>query len=203
MSKGITFIALVVFGLLVIGCSSASRLARLSPGEERVVERYPGKAKAPSWIKDPFVEKRGRLLFKGQASGAPDLGICLRQAKANAVQNLVEAVKVKARSEFSEALRGSSASGAQISRYLESVIAWTTENVEITGMTPEDEYWNKVAIKTYGGLEHRFQCYVRLSVPLESVEAARAAAVARSVTEASTEADRALAEEVRRQLSDD
>ncbi len=201
MSKSLIVSALVVITVLALGCSSTARLARLEPGEERVVEHYPGKAKAPSWVKDPFVEKKDRLLFKGQASGASDLGICLRQAKANAVQNLVEAVKVKARSEFSEALRGSTASGMQVSRYMESVIAWTTENIDITGMTPEDEYWNKIAVKTYGGIDHKYQCFVRLSVPLASVQMARNAALTRSVKEADSDAERALAEEVRRQLS--
>jgi len=193
----------VVLGIVVSGCATSSHLQRLQPGEERVIEHYPGESKVPGWVKDPVLEKKGRLFFKGQASGAPELDLCLRQAKANAIQNMVEAVKVRARSEYSEALRGTPAPGSQISRYLESMIAWTTENIELSGLTPEDEYWTKIAVRTYGGLEHKYQCYVRLSLPLEGFEAARNAALQQSIASADSDAERALLEEMRQKLSRD
>ncbi|HEX8042399.1 hypothetical protein [Candidatus Deferrimicrobium sp.] len=167
-------------------------------GEERVVDRIPDRP--PKWLNTPFEETKESFLVKGEAKGG-DVAICLRQAKANAIQHLVEAVKIKARSEFSEAVRGVNVSEASLGRYLDSVIAWTSENIEVSGIVPRGEYREKVLVRTYDGVRYYYNCFARLSIPIESYLRARETALARSTAEAQDADAKALAEKAKEKLS--
>ncbi len=192
---------LVVLGVLVLvsGCASKQDIANMSLGEEQVVERIPDPA--PEWLNMPYEESGERLLFKGEASRGSDVSLCLRQSKANAVQNLVEAINVKGRSEFSEAVRGVNVSEAALGRYLDSVIAWTSENIQVSGIVTQDEYREKVQVRTYEGVSYYYNCVSRLSVPVESYQHARQAALTRAVVEAQDDEAKALALEAKARLA--
>jgi len=196
-------IPLVLAALFLVGlmtaCGSNTKIADMSPGEERVVDRFPDDS--PDWLETPFEEDGDRLYFKGEASRASDPALGMRQAKANAVQALVEATKIKARSEFSEAVRGVNVSESSLGRYLDNVVAWTTENVQISGVFPEGEYREKVQVRTYDGVEYVYNCFNRISIPMENYIRAREAALARSVDEAQDEDAKALAFKAKEQLS--
>ena len=191
-------IAVVALPLALTGCASSRSVEKMATGEEQVVERTPDRA--PKWIEIPFEEKKDRMFFKGEASGAYDASLCQRQAKAAAVQNLVEAVKIKARSEFSEAVRGVNLSEQSLGRYLDSLVAWTSENVEITGTTPSDQYREKVQIRTYDGVKYAYNCFTRLSIPVENYLRARESALARLEDGGQDEEARALAMEAKEKL---
>ena len=194
----ILFTVLIALGLGV-GCASSTKITKMKQGEERVVDRIPDRP--PKWLDTPFEETKESLLVKGEASKGVDGAICVRQAKANAVQHLVEAVKIKARSEYSEAVRGVNVSEASLGRYLDSVIAWTSENIEVSGIVPQGEYREKVLVRTYDGARYYYNCFARLSVPIESYLRAREAALSRSTAEAQDADAKALAEKAKEKLS--
>lgn len=195
-----TYSLLVVLGILALvsGCASNPEIADMSLGEELVVERIPDTA--PEWLNTPYEESEELLLFKGEASRGSDAALCMRQSKASAVQNLVEAINVKGRSEFSEAVRGINASEEALGRYLDSVIAWTSENVQVSGIITQDEYREKVRVRTYEGVSYYYNCVSRLSVPVESYLHARQVALTRAVVEAQDDEAKALAMEAKAQL---
>ena len=184
---------------LASGCGTSNNIADMSPGEERVVERFPDDT--PDWLEIPFEENDDHFYFRGEAARASDPALGMRQAKANAIQALVEATKIKARSEFSEAVRGVNVSESSLGRYLDNVVAWTSENVQITGVFPEGEYREKVQVRTYEGVEYVYNCFNRISIPVENYIRAREAALTRSAVEAEDEDAKALAFEAKEQLS--
>lgn len=192
---------LVALGVVALmsGCASKREIADMSLGEEQVVERIPDSA--PEWLDTPYEESGKQLLFKGEAARGSDASLCLRQSKANAVQNLVEAIKIKGRSEFSEAVRGVNVSEEALGRYLDSVIAWTSENVQVSGIVTQGEYREKVQVRTYEGVSYYYNCYSRLSVPVESYLRARQEALTRAVVEAQDDEAKALALEAKARLA--
>lgn len=199
MRRGFPLLVVLSVLALLPGCASTKKIADMKLGEEQVVSRVPDKA--PEWLNIPFEETDGRFLFKGESARGGDAALCMRQAKAGAVQQLVEAVKIKARSEFSEAVRGVNVSEESLGRYLDSVVAWTTENIQVSGVVPRGEYREKVQVRTYEGVQYHYNCYARLSVPTESYLRAREAALSRSLAEAQDADAKALALEAKEKLS--
>ncbi|GAB4281830.1 MAG: hypothetical protein Kow0092_36980 [Deferrisomatales bacterium] len=191
--------ALVALVALLSGCASTRKLAEMSPGEEQVVDRLPDDK--PSWLEVPFEEHDGQYLFKGEASGSGDPALCMRQAKANGVQHLVEAIRVRARSDFSEAVRGVNVSEDALGRYLDNVVAWTSESVEVSGIVCRGEYREKVQVRTYGGARYRYDCFVRLAIPVESYLRAREAALSRATVQPPDEEAKRLAHETQQKLA--
>lgn len=139
-------VALTVLALAA-GCASTKKISNMKLGEEQVVSRIPDKS--PDWLNKPFEEAGGRYLFKGESAKGGDAALCMRQSKSNAVQQMMEAIKIKARSEFSEAVRGVNVSQESLGRYLDSVVAWTTENVEVSGIVSRGEYREKVQVRNW------------------------------------------------------
>ncbi len=181
-----------------LSCSAEGKLRRSPVGGEEVVQRVP--SKAPKWIEVPFEEEKKSLYFKGEATGVYDSALGLRQARAQAVQNLVEAIRIKARSEFSEAIRGVNVSDRSLGRYLDSVVAWTTENTQLSGIRPEAEYREKVQVRTARGVEYRYNCYVRLSISTEDYLAARSGATEQALAAFQDEEARRLATAAKEKL---
>ncbi len=140
------------------------------------------------------------LYFKGEATDVYDSALGLRQAKGQAVQAMVEGIRIRARSEFSEAVRGVNASERSIGRYLDSVVAWTTQNIEVAGIKPDAEYREKVLVRRHGGVEYRYNCAVRLAISKEDYLSARDGAVQQALTVFQDEEARRLAEEAKRKL---
>lgn len=188
--------------LVAVGALSACARHELRPvrdlGKQEVVERSRGGR--PNWLGVPYREKGGFIYFSGHAAGVVDEGLGVRQAKAAALQNLLESIRVKARSEFTEAVRGENASPGAASRYLESVIAWTTESLAVSGAVPVEQYTEKVRERTLDGVAYRYNCHVWLRLPKEEYFRARQQAAERASREGDDEEARRLAEEVRRKL---
>jgi hypothetical protein len=199
MNRFLSLVLVVTLAIATSFCTSkAGKLQKSMVGSEQIVERIP--SKTPEWIEVPFAEKGKRLYFKGEAPGVHDSALGLRQAKARAVQNMIEAIRVKARSEFSEAVRGVNTSEQALGQYLDSVVAWTTDNVEVTGIRPHSEYREKVVVRTAGGVEYRYNCFVRLAITDQDYLQARKGAVDRAVSVFQDEEARRLAMEAKEKL---
>ncbi len=191
-------IVAMLAAVIISGCGITALQVKKDIGVEKVVERSPGKK--PKWLEEPFFEKNDHLFYKGEANKVYDRALGFRQAKANAVQNLVESIKIRARSEFSEAVKGINVSEGSLGRYMDNVVAWTSENVDITGAVKYAEYYEKVEVKTYEGVEYYYNCFVQLKIPVENYRKARAKALTKAVEQASDPEAKALAEQVKEKL---
>lgn len=198
MPRILPLVLILSLPVTAISCSSGRNLKRSPVGTEQVVQRIP--SKTPKWVEIPFEETKKKLFFKGEASGVHDTALGLRQAKAHAIQNLVEAIRLKARSEFSEAVRGVNASERSLGRYLDSVVAWTSDNVEVAGITPDAEYREKVLVRQSTGVEYRYNCAVRLAISKDDYLRARKGAVQQALAVFQDEEARRLAEEAKKKL---
>ncbi len=198
MPRILAVILIVSLPVAAISCSGGGKLKRSPVGTEQVVQRVP--PKTPKWVEIPFEETKKKLFFKGEASGVHDAALGLRQAKAHAIQNMIEAIRLKARSEFSEAVRGVNASERSLGHYLDSVVAWTSDNVEVAGITPDAEYREKVLVRRASGVEYRYNCAVRLVISRDDYLRAREGAVQQALAVFQDEEARRLAEEAKRKL---
>lgn len=191
----------LVLGVFLAACSRHELRPAGDLGKQQVVERSRGGR--PNWLGAPYREKGDFIYFAGRAAGVADEGLGMRQAKAAALQNLIESVRVRARSEFSEAVRGENALAGSASRYLESVVAWTTESLAVSGAIPIEQYTEKVRERTLDGVAYRYNCHVLLRLPKEEYFRARQDAAQRALREAADDEARRLAEEVHRKLERD
>lgn len=197
MKKRFLLLAGLFSLLLLVGCAG-SRVRKGAVGMEVVVEREP--EKKPKWTGIPYKEKKDKLFFKGEANRVYDKALGFTEAKANAIQNLIEAIKIRARSEFSKAVKGINISKSTIGQYLDNVIAWTSDNLNVTGVMPVQEYYEKVQVSTYEGVKYHYNCYVQLSISLENYIRARESALNKAVEVAEDREAKKLAERVKGRL---
>ncbi len=183
---------------LVCGCASRGLQPPKDLGRQKVVARTPDDR--PKWLEVPFREKDKFIYFSGHAMQAADRALGLQQAKADALRNLMESVRVRARSEFSEAVRGTNTSPRHLGRYLDSVIAWTTGNLDLSGAVPVEQYVETVQTRGFSGYSYSYNCHVWLRLPREEYLRARELAAARAVGEAPDEQARELAREAKEKL---
>lgn len=197
MKKGFLLLAGFFFLLVLVGCAGG-RVRRGAVGSEVVVKREP--EKKPEWTGMPYEEKKDKLFFKGEANKVYDKALGFTEAKANAIQNLIEAIKIKARSEFSKAIKGVNVSQSAIGQYLDNVIAWTSDNLSVSGVIPVHEYYEKVQVTTHEGVKYHYNCYVQLSISLENYIRAREKALNNAAETAADPEAKELAEEVKKRL---
>lgn len=182
----------------VLGGCAGGMPKKGAVGSEVVVQREP--EKKPDWTIKPYEEKKDKLLFKGEATRGYDKALGLTEAKANAIQNLVEAVKIRARTEFSKAIKGVNVSESTIGQYLDNVIAWTSDNLNISGVVPVQQYYEKVRVTTHEGVKYYYNCYVQLSISLENYIRARESALNKAVKAAADPDAKRLAESAKARL---
>lgn len=184
--------------LLVTGCSSNKLRPPKNVGDSKVVERTP--KNKPGWVGTSYKEKENYIFFSGEVTDVADRSMGLRQAKADAVQNLLESIKVKARSEFAEAVKGVNTSQGTLGRYVDSLVVWTTENLDVAGAIPVEEYTEKLRTQAYEGVQYSYNCYVWLRLSKDEYFLARQSALDRASLEAEDEEARQLAEEAKEKL---
>jgi hypothetical protein len=192
----VTSVGLAV--LLVSGCSSNKLRPPKNLGEDKVVEKTP--KNKPGWVGTSYKEKEDFIYFSGEVTDVADRSLGMRQAKADAVQNLVESIKVKARSDFSEAVKGVNTPQGRLGRYVDSLVVWTTENLDVSGAIPVEEYTEKVRTQKYDGYGYTYNCYVWLRLAKDEYFLARQGALDRADREAEDDEARQLAEEAKEKL---
>jgi len=184
--------------LLVSGCSSNKLRPPKSLGEDKVVEKTP--KNKPGWVGTSYKEQENYIYFSGEVTDVADRSLGMRQAKADAVQNLVESIKVKARSEFSEAVKGVNTSQGTLGRYVDSLVVWTTDNLDVSGVIPVEEYTEKVRTQTYDWYDYSYNCYVWLRLAKNEYFLARQGALDRADREAEDDEAKQLAHEAKEKL---
>ena len=77
------------------------------------------------------------MFFSGGITNVYDYALGLRQAKAEAIKSLVEAIKVKARTEFANVTKGQNLSEADLGRCVEDTVGLVADNIDVSGIQPK------------------------------------------------------------------
>jgi hypothetical protein len=178
--------------LLLFGCAGPS-----IKGKQMIVER--SHKVTPNWINQPFFEKNDMLYFSGGVKGVVDYALGLREAKAEAIKNLVESVKTKARTQLTEMTRGSNMNEADLGKFIEDGVALTSTNLEISGIMPKEQYFEKIEESTEEGVKYLYNCYVLLELSVKDYKQARKRAIEGLLEQAKKE-NNALAEQEAKKL---
>ncbi len=168
--RKILWLTLLVFalGLILSGCGGAPKKA---VGQEKVIEKSADKK--PDWITVPQFEQDKKLFFSGGVTGRASYSLGLRQAKAESIKNVAEGIQVRVRTEFTSAIRGSNVSEEDLGEFVQDSIAMVTENLKIQGLTPEENYYEKIERITTTGVEYKYNCYSLIALKVEDYNLAR------------------------------
>ena len=188
--------AVVGLTLLSIGCGSS----RLAIGTETVVEQ--SASSKPDWV---LMNRASddMLFFSGSVTGVYDQSLGFRQARADAIAKAVEGIKVRARTEFTQATQGVNVSSSKIGRFVSDAVSFTADNVNLSGVQSAERYYEKIERVKSNGVEYSYNCYVLLQIPVESYKSATDMALNKISAEAQSANDteaQSLAEDVRNRL---
>ncbi|KPK61931.1 MAG: hypothetical protein AMS21_08580 [Gemmatimonas sp. SG8_38_2] len=157
-----------------LGCggSKVQDLDEAPVGSEVIVERSEGSR--PDWVVDPPKDDDGMKFFSGGEEGFTDYALCLRMAKAEAMQEMGESVM----SVWSSLLQASEVGGKdQLDQYARNFQELAVKQVSMSGAETEERYYEKVAVKTGYGVEYRYNGFVLLKVPEQEYHMAQARAL--------------------------
>jgi len=162
------FFSILIAGIFIFGCASAPKMV---VGQQKVVER--SAKEAPEWITVPYFEDKDIMYFSGGVRGVADYAVGLRQAKAEAVKNIAESIATKVRTEFTETTRGANIDPGDLGKFVQDGIAMVTNNINIQGMLPTENYYEKVEEVTDYGVKYFYNCYVLYQLPVADYKLAR------------------------------
>jgi len=164
--------AVMVSVFAIAGCGGP----KVRPvGSQTVIEK--SSAKTPEWVVAPFFEDETTMYFSGTLRGVGDYAVGLRQAKAEAMKNVAEAIETKAKTEFVQNTRGSNLPGEDLGRFVQDGIAMTADNVNISGLLPAESYYEKVEEVTETGVRYFYNCSVLFQLPVQQYKEARNRAI--------------------------
>lgn len=146
-------ISLVV---LLNGCASTPTI-----GKQTIVER--SASSKPEWETKTFFEKESQMFFSGTITNVFDMALGFRQAKAEAMKNIIESLKTKARTEFSTAIKGQNLSKDDLGRIAEDVVTWVAQ-IDVSGVIQKETYYEKIEEITHTGVKHSYNCSVLLQL---------------------------------------
>ena len=143
VGKGMLFIGIIFFiGLVFNGCG-ASRAVKMYQAEMKETYELQKPAlirtseddKRPKWTHNTVFEEAGNVYFTGGFVNGADYAVTIRCANAEALKNIVQAISLYIRAEFSEYVQGSNSAYDQgIERFVEDGIAAFAENVHVQGI---------------------------------------------------------------------
>jgi len=161
--------------LLVTGCATTAPQRTYqpveTPGTQNVIEK--SAKEKPDWITHPFTEKKGIMYFSGGVREVADYSLGLEQAEAEALKGLVKSIQLKARSEFTENIRGSNLDKNELEKFISDGIAIVADNVEVSGVFPKETYYEKIEEATVSGKRYLYNCYSLLQLSDRDYKIAR------------------------------
>lgn len=161
-----------VAGSLACGSTKVQDLDEAPVGSEVIVEQSDGSR--PDWVVDPPKDKDGMKFFSGGEEGFTDYALCLRLAKAEAMQDMGESVM----GTWSSLLQASEVGGKdQLDQYARNFQELAVKQVSMSGAETEERYYEKIAVKTAYGVEYRYNGFVLLKVPEQEYHMAQARAL--------------------------
>ncbi|MDI6704376.1 MAG: hypothetical protein QME40_06890 [bacterium] len=189
---GLVFLVMAV--LVLSSCATRGPIV----GKQSVVETS---GKKGDWInaREDYFEKKGNMYFRGLVHKAYDLALGRRQAEADAKKRITESITSLVRTEYEDYARGANMSEDDVGRFVADGIAWTSENIRISGIMPDESYWEKVEASTYEGVEYFYNCYVLVKMSKTDYNRTRSRAIDGLIEKARAEKNK-LAEEAAMEL---
>lgn len=174
-----SLISCIIVILIIYGCGG-NKITRqgkeIQTHFQPLVVEKSGSAKRPAWTyENSFFKDKEGFHFIGGIMGGADYMLTLRLAKSEAIKNLLESIEITATSEFSSALEGKNRSESDIGRYVLDAVAWTIENLRVSGITQRQVYYEHVFDP--GSHTFKYNAWVELAIPhSDYVEAKKIAA---------------------------
>ena len=171
VGKGMLFIGIIFFSGLVFNGCGASRAVKMYQAEMKETYELQKPAlirtseddKRPKWTHNTVFEEAGKVYFTGGFLNGADYAVTIRCANAEALKNLVQAVSLYIRSEFSEYVQGSNSAYDQgIERFVEDGIATFAENVHVQGIKQVALYYEELFSPAL--LQPSFSVFVKLEM---------------------------------------
>lgn len=176
-------IILLVLAILIAGCAGPSRM---TPGQSKVVDTSGDK---PGWAKSgdvSWIDKQN-IYIRAMVNNQVDYSLGQQTCKSEGFRQILEQVKIRGRADFANALKGDNTEQGTLGRVTESVIALTTDNLDLSGVVADEIYWDKYETFTGSSVEYSYTIQGLYHIP----EAKYQEAVRRSMMSA---ADKAKAE---------
>jgi hypothetical protein len=162
----------VLLAPLACGGKNVEELDEAPVGTQVVIERSDGDR--PDWILDPPDDDDGFKFFSGGEEGYTDYALGFRMAKAEAMQDMGEAVL----GIWSSLLQSSDVGGKdEIQQYGRNFQELAVKEISLSGAETEERYYEKVAVKTGYGVEYRYNTFVLLKVPEQEYNMAQVRAL--------------------------
>jgi hypothetical protein len=181
VGKGKLFVGIILFiGLVLNGCG-ASRAVKMYQAEMKETYELQKPAlirtseddKRPKWTHNTVFEEAGKVYFTGGFVNGADYAVTIRCANAEALKNLVQAVSLYIRAEFSEYVQGSNSTHEQgIERFVEDGIATFAENVHVQGIKQVTIYYEELFSPAL--LQPSFNVFVKLEMSMADYLKAKA-----------------------------
>ena len=171
VGKGMLFIGIILFIILVFNGCGASRAVKMYQAEMKetyelqkpVLIRTSDDDKRPKWTHNTVFEKAGKVYFTGGFVNGTDYAVTIRCANAEALKNLVQAISLYIRAEFSEYVQGSNSTyGQGIERFVEDGIATFAENVHVQGIKQVELYYEEIFSPAL--MQPSYNVYVKLEM---------------------------------------
>jgi len=178
--------------LLMLGCGISKAAKEKAPVIEHqrpVVVEKTGDNKRPDWTSEKtFIENDHGFHFTGGYMGGADYALTLRLAKAEATKNLLESIEIKARSEFSTAIHGQNRTDGDLGRYVTDAVAWTVENLRVSGIRPGRSYYEQIFHS--GSRSFKYNSWVQLIISKPDYQRAKVDAAQRLLGKAIRDQDK-------------
>jgi len=163
----LNFIICIIMVLILYGCGGN----RITKQDRKIQNHYKpvvleksGSTKRPAWtFNNTFFKDKNGFHFIGGVMGGGDYTLTLRLAKSEAVKNLLESIEITATSEFSSTFEGDNRSANDLGRYVTDTVAWTIENLRVSGITQRQVYYEQVFDP--GSQTFKYNAWVELEIP--------------------------------------
>jgi hypothetical protein len=154
-------IILLALVILVAGCAGTSKM---TPGQSKVVETSGDK---PGWVKsdkDYWVADKN-MNYRSMINSQVDIAQGRRNVKAEVVKQVAEMVKSRVRTDYYNSVKGDNTEEGTLGRDVADLVAWTTDNLEISGITPNSTYWEKRETYDGGAMHYAYDIYGLYTLP--------------------------------------
>jgi hypothetical protein len=156
----------VPFLALIFGCGGNKAVKQnqaMADLNKPIVYEKTGTTQRPAWTNQTtFYEDDVGFHFSGGVMGGSDYALTLRLAKSEAIKNLLESIEIKTRSEFSSVMHGNYGKDGDIGRYVTDAVAWTVENIRVSGIKQQDIYYEQTIEP--GTHRVRYNAWVNLNI---------------------------------------